>query len=329
MNTARKERVDDGVLVILAMAGAAVPFVLGGYELKLATTIAIQAGLASALGLVIGPGGLVSLGHGALYGFAAYIFAALAPQAEPANLILTLIASVVGATALAAAVGAVSIRARGLYFILMTLAFGQLGYHLFHDSSIVGTADGAYINFRPEIMLPGGVSISVEKGAHYYILVFILVALVIWCTRWLRRSSFGAVLTAARDNEARVRAFGHSPYLHRLALMTVSGALAGVMGYLAAAQHGFVAPQMLAWHVSATSLVMVLIGGKEAISGPAIGAVILLIAEEVLQRFTEHWLVGVGVMIVAVVLIAPNGVVHELTRFLEKWRGKGEGAGHG
>jgi branched-chain amino acid transport system permease protein len=329
MNSARGERIDDGALIILAMVGAAVPFVLGGYELKLATTIAIQAGLASALGLVVGAGGLVSLGHGAIYGFAAYIFAAIAPQAEPANLGWTLAMSVIGATALAAAVGAISIRARGLYFILMTLAFGQLGFHLFHDSSIVGTADGAYINFRPEIMLPGGLSISVEKAAHFYILVFILVALVVWCTRWLRRSSFGSVLTAARDNEARVRAFGYSPYFYRLALMTISGALAGVMGYLAAAQHGFVAPQMLAWHVSATSLVMVLIGGKDAISGPAVGAVILLVAEEVLQRLTEHWLVGVGVMIVAVVLIAPNGVIHEIAKLLGGWSKKDEGASLG
>lgn len=328
MNTVRGERVDDAALVLLAIAGMAVPFVFSGYELKLATTIAIQAGLASALGLVVGPGGLISLGHGALYGFAAYIFAALAPQAEPANLLVTLAASVIGATALAAAVGAVSIRARGLYFILMTLAFGQLGFHLFHDSSIVGTADGAYINFRPELMLPGGISISVEKGQHYYILAFALVALVIFCTRWLRRSSFGSVLTAARDNEARVRAFGHSPYLYRLILMTISGAMAGVMGYLAAAQHGFVAPQMLAWHVSATALVMVLIGGKEAVSGPAVGAVILLIAEEILQRFTEHWLIGVGVMIVAVVLIAPNGVIPGLATMLGRRSKQAEG-GHG
>ena len=309
------ERFDASFLLLLVVAGLAVPFLLTGYNIKLATSIAIQAGLAAALGLVVGPGGLISIGHAAFYGVAAYLFAMIAPQTEPANLLVTAFAAIAGASVFAAIVGAISIRSRGLYFVLMTLAFGQLGYHLFNDTGIGGSADGTYISFRPELRLPGYV-LEFEKPIPFYLLVFIVVAGVVALCWWLRRSAFGSILIAARDNEARIRAFGFSPYLFRLTAFVVSGAMAGAMGYLTAAQHGFVAPQMLAWQASATALVMVLIGGKDTVSGPLVGAILLLIAEEILQRMTEYWLVGVGLIIVAVVIAAPQGLVPLVARAL-------------
>ena len=314
MTSSHLQRFDTGVLLALAVIGIAIPFLLSGYEIKLATSIAVQAGLAVALGLVVGPGGLVSLGHAAFYGLAAYLFAITAPEMEPANLLLTAMVSILGAAALAAVIGAVSIRARGLYFVLMTLAFGELGYHFFHDTGIGGSADGRYINFRPELRLPGGIVFSFDDATRFYCLVLAAVALAVALTWWLRRSAFGSILVAARDSEARVRAFGFSPYRVRLTAFVVSGALAGLMGTLNAAQHGFVAPQLLGWHLSATLLVMVLIGGKDTVSGPLVGAILLLIAEEVLQRFTEHWLAGVGLIVVAVVLLAPRGIVPYVAR---------------
>jgi branched-chain amino acid transport system permease protein len=147
--------------------------------------------------------------------------------------------------------------------------------------------------------------------------VVLAVAALAW---WLRRSAFGSILVAARDNETRTRAFGYSPYAIRLVAFVISGAMAGAMGYLTAAQHGFVAPQMLGWQNSATVLVMVLIGGKDTTSGPAIGAILLLLAEEVLQRATEHWLIGVGLIIVALVIAAPNGIVPYLAQALRPKR---------
>lgn len=307
MNTQR-ERVDALVLIALAIGAAFIPFTLSGYEIKLATTITIQAGFAVALGFVVGPAGLISMGHAAFYGIAAYVLAYMAPQSEAANLLLTLALAIAGAAAFALVVGAVSIRSRGMYFILMTLAFGQLGYHFFHDTKAVGSADGAYIMFRPELRLPWG-DVSLDRTQNFYIFVYVVVFVVIALCWWLRRSAFGSILLAARDNETRTRAFGYSPYVARLIAFVISGALAGAMGYLTAAQHGYVAPQMLGWHASAIALVMVLIGGKELTSGPAVGAIILLIAEEILQRYTEHWLAGVGIIIVLVVIIAPQGVV--------------------
>ncbi len=314
-----QDRIDAGLLLLLAAGAMLVPFVWSGYEIKLATTITIQAGLAVALGFVVGPAGLISLGHAAFYGLAAYLFAMTAPESEPASVFSTALIAIFGAAVFAALVGAISIRSRGLYFILMTLAFGQLGYHFFHDTGIGGSADGAYINFRPELHLPG-VVVNLDNAAHFYQFVSVVVLAVVALAWWLRRSAFGSILVAARDNETRTRAFGYSPYLVRLTAFVISGAMAGAMGYLTAAQHGFVAPQMLAWQNSATVLVMVLIGGKDTTSGPAIGAILLLLAEEILQRATEHWLIGVGVIVVAVVVAAPNGIVPYLARALRSRR---------
>ncbi len=310
-----KERVDTGLLIVLAIGAVLVPYVWSGYEIKLATTITIQAGLAVALGFVVGPAGLVSIGHAAFYGLAAYVFAMLAPESEPADLVSTLLAAVCGTAAFAAVVGAISIRSRGLYFILMTLAFGQLGYHFFHDTGIGGSADGTYINFRPELRLPG-LDINLDGAAQFYQFVSLVVFAAVVLVWWLRRSAFGSLLVAARDNEMRIRAFGYSPYALRLAAFVISGAIAGAMGYLSAAQDGFVAPEMLAWNNSAIALVMVLIGGKDTTSGPAIGAILLLLAEELLQRATEHWLIGIGLIIVVIVIAAPRGIVPYVAQLL-------------
>ena len=223
---AQRERVDATVLILLAIGAALVPFTLSGYELKLATTIAINVGLAVALGLVVGPAGLTSMCHGAFYGLAAYLLAAVAPQSEAASFLPTLLLSVVGAALFAAFVGAVAIRSRGMYFILLTLAFGQLGYHFFHDTKAVGSADGAYVAFRPELRLPWA-DISLDKAQAFYVCVYITVFVVIALCWWLRRSAFGSLLLAARDNEARTRAFGYSPYVIRLVAFVISGAMAG------------------------------------------------------------------------------------------------------
>jgi branched-chain amino acid transport system permease protein len=156
--------------------------------------------------------------------------------------------------------------------------------------------------------------VSFDSSDDFYRLVSVVgIAVLVMCW-WLRRSAFGSVLLAARDYEQRTRAFGYSPYALRLVAFVISGAMAGAMGYLTAAQHGYVAPQMLAWHASAIALVMVLIGGKDTTSGPAIGAIILLLAEEVLQRYTEYWLFGVGLLIVVVVIAAPKGIVPYVAR---------------
>src|SRR5262249_46628733 len=151
------------------------------------------AGLAVALGFVVGAGGLISLGHCAFYGLAAYVFAMVAPRSMPADLLTTACVSILGAAAFALVVGAVSLRARGLYFVLMTLAFGQLGYHFFHDTGAGGSADGTYIYFRPEFRF-FGLAVSFEQPQRFYLLVYVVVAGCAALVWWLRRSAFGSLL---------------------------------------------------------------------------------------------------------------------------------------
>ena len=225
--------------------------------------------LAMALNLVVGFGGLVSICHGAFFGLAGYALALAAPKYEPASLWLTLPLAVGVAATAALAIGALSLRTRGIYFIMVTLAFGEMLFYLFHDNKFAGGSDGTFINIKPEAMVFGVNIIDLDKARVFYWVVLALVVLTILILYLLTRSPFGRALTASRDNERRARSLGFPIYRVRLTAFVISGALAGVAGYFAAAQFGFVAPQMLGWHQSAIALVMVVLGGQRGVAGPA------------------------------------------------------------
>lgn len=299
---------DRSATIFIILIAAFVPFFASAYETKLATTILIQAGLAVSLGLIVGLAGLVSVGHAAFYGLAAYLVALAAPDYGTVSILYIAAVSISGAAIYAGLVGIFSLRSKGLYFILMTLAFGQLGYHFFHDMGLVGSADGRYFNATAELSV-GEVGVYFDKPNYLYALAWTTLCVTVFLCWQLRRSVLGKIILAARDNEVRVRAFGFSPYLLRLFLFTLSGAMAGAMGCLTAVKDGFVTPEFLNWHLSATILVMVLIGGKDTVSGPLIGAVVLVMAEEILQRRTEYWLVGVGLIVISTVMFAPRGLI--------------------
>ena len=187
----------------------------------------------------------------------------------------------VGVAATAAlAIGALSLRTRGIYFIMVTLAFGEMLFYLFHDNKFAGGSDGTFINIKPEAMVFGVNIIDLDKARVFYWVVLALVVLTILFLHLLTRSPFGRALTASRDNERRARSLGFPIYRVRLTAFVISGALAGVAGYFAAAQFGFVAPQMLGWHQSAIALVMVVLGGMRGVAGPLIGAVVVMGLEE-------------------------------------------------
>ena len=178
------------------------------------------------------------------------MLALAAPKYEPASLWLTLPLAV-GVAALAALViGALSLRTRGVYFIMVTLAFGEMLFFLFHDTKFAGGSDGAFINFKPEAMLFGGQrsSISTSRAIFYWVVLALAGADDRAPVHADVRSPFGHALAAARDNERRARSLGFPIYRVRLTAFVISGALAGVAGYFAAAQFGYVAPQMLGWH---------------------------------------------------------------------------------
>jgi branched-chain amino acid transport system permease protein len=294
--------------VVLLAAAIALPFVVPTYYVQFVSKAFIMGILAMALNLAVGHGGLVSLCHAAFFGLAGYVLALLSPGYDPASLLLTLPAAMLAAAAAALIIGALALRTRGVYFIMVTLAFGEMLFFLFHDTDIAGGSDGAYVNAKPEIAIAGHRLLDLASPmAFYFVVLFFLIATISVLTM-LVRSPFGHALAAARDNERRARSLGFPIYRIRLIAFVISGAIAGLAGYFAAAQFGFVAPQMLGWHLSATVLVMVLIGGLRSVTGPLIGALVLIVLEEVLKASTDYWKLAEGLIIIVIVLALPNGV---------------------
>ncbi|MGB3447431.1 MAG: branched-chain amino acid ABC transporter permease [Xanthobacteraceae bacterium] len=294
--------------IVLLAAALALPFVVPTYYVQFVSKAFIMGILAMALNLAVGHGGLVSLCHAAFFGLAGYVLALLSPGYDPASLLLTLPAAMLAAAAAALIIGALALRTRGVYFIMVTLAFGEMLFFLFHDTGIAGGSDGAYVNAKPEIAIAGHRLLDLASPmAFYFVVLFFLIATIAVLTM-LVRSPFGHALAAARDNERRARSLGFPIYRIRLIAFVISGAIAGLAGYFAAAQFGFVAPQMLGWHLSATVLVMVLIGGLRSVTGPLVGALALIVLEEVLKASTDYWKLAEGLIIIVIVLTLPNGV---------------------
>jgi branched-chain amino acid transport system permease protein len=305
----RKQEMASRVsLVLLVVVAAALPLLAPLYYVQFATKVLLLGVLAMALNLVVGFGGLVSLCHAAFYGLAGYVLAMASPKYDPPSLLLTLPLAVAAAALAALVIGALSLRTRGIYFIMVTLAFGEMLFYFFHDTKYAGGSDGAFIYFKPVVALFGRTVLDLDKPAAFYWIVLGLTVGVVLLLAALTRSHFGRALAAARDNQRRARALGFPIYRLQLTAFVISGALAGLAGYFAVAQFGYVAPAMLGWHLSATALVMVVLGGMRRVTGPLVGAVILMGAEEILRGLTEHWQLAKGLLVIAVVLAVPAGL---------------------
>jgi branched-chain amino acid transport system permease protein len=294
-------------IACLAMA-IALPFCVSTYYTQFFAKALIMGMLAMSLNLVVGHGGLVSLCHAAFFGLAGYVLALLSPRYDAASLLTTLPIAVLCSGIAALLIGALVLRTRGVYFIMVTLAFGEMLFFFFHDTKFAGGSDGISINIRPEIAIAGRQLLDLDKPMTFYFVVLGFLVGVIALLTMVVRSPFGRALAAARDNERRARSLGFQIFRLRLTAFTLSGALAGVAGYLAAAQFGFVAPQMLGWHQSATILVMVLIGGLRSVTGPLVGALVLIGMEEVLKAHLDNSKLVEGLIIIGIVILLPNGV---------------------
>lgn len=289
-------------------AAIALPFYASTYYTQFFAKALIMGMLAMSLNLVVGHGGLVSLCHAAFFGLAGYVLALLSPRYDAASLLTTLPAAILCSGTAALLIGALVLRTRGVYFIMVTLAFGEMLFFFFHDTKFAGGSDGISINLRPEVAIAGRQLLDLDKPMTFYFVVLGVLVGVIALLMMVVRSPFGRALAAARDNERRARSLGFPIFRLRLTAFTLSGALAGVAGYLAAAQFGFVAPQMLGWHQSATILVMVLIGGLRSVTGPLVGALVLIGMEEVLKAHLDNWKLVEGLIIIGIVILLPNGV---------------------
>lgn len=291
------------LIVIVALAFPFLAEAVGsGYYVGVMTRVMIYALAATSLNLVLGYGGMISFGHAAFFGAGAYAVAILAQEGVTSAWVAWPIAMVVGA-ALALVIGAISLRTRGLYFIMITLAFAQMLYYFFVSLRAYGGEDG--INLAARSRLPG---LDLRDETAFYLLVLALLAGCLYLLRRLAASRFGAVLRGIRENEARMTALGYSTYRYRLVCFTVAGAAAGLAGALIVNQHGFVSPSLLDWTQSGTLLIMLILGGVGWLYGGVAGAAAMLLLEEVLSHWTGYWKLGLGLVLLFVVLRAPGGV---------------------
>jgi branched-chain amino acid transport system permease protein len=299
------------LVAVLALAALllALPLLAEKYYVQFATKILIMAIFAMSLDLLVGYAGLVSLGHAAFYGLGAYALALLSPQYAGANLWTSLPLAVGVAAAAALAIGSLALRTSGVYFIMVTLAFAQMLYFVFHDTKFAGGSDGMYIYVRPVAAILGWQPFSLEDIRHFYYATLALAAGTFVALAVLLRSPFGKVISGIRVNEHRMRSLGYATFRYKLVCFAIAGGLAGLAGYLAAAQHGNVNPDMIGWHLSGGGLMMVILGGMGTLTGPVVGAVAMLALEVAFQGVTKHWQLLMGGFIVLVALFLPRGLI--------------------
>ncbi|PKO35329.1 MAG: branched-chain amino acid ABC transporter permease [Betaproteobacteria bacterium HGW-Betaproteobacteria-7] len=273
-----------------------------GFYIGFATRVLIFSLAATSLNLVLGFGGMVSLGHAAFFGAGAYI-AAICQQAGLSEALLALPLAMLGAGLLALLIGAISLRTRGVYFIMITLAFAQMVYYLFISARAWGGDDGLPLSER---MRFAGFSL-VDDAALYYLALGALAVVMLLLGR-LTEARFGRSIQAIRENETRMEALGYPVFTYRLVCFALGGAVAGLAGALLANLTGLASPALLQWTQSGTLLVMVIIGGVGYLYGGVVGAVVLLLLEEVLLGYFAHWHIVLGLLLLAIVLFAPKGV---------------------
>jgi len=302
------------VLLLGALLLAAFPLIGSTFYIQLGAKIMIMAIFAMSLDLLVGHTGLVSLGHAAYFGLAAYVLALITPKYEAASLWLTLPVAIVAAAAAALVIGFLVVRTGGVYFIMVTLAFAQMLYSLFHDTKLGGGSDGIYINIRPELTVGSIKPLDLEDPVQFYYLVLMFMLGVYAFLNKLRCAPFGRALAGIRANENRMRSIGYPVFGYKLGAFVLAGALAGLAGYLAACQFGFVNPEILAWHQSGTVLMMVILGGMGRFHGAIIGAFAYILLQELLSAsamfgaYAKHWQLAMGSLIVLIVLVLPRGL---------------------
>ena len=302
------------ILLALLLLLAAVPPVAAyfgqPFYLDLLRRVMIFAIAAVSLNLILGYGGMVSFGHAAYLGIGAYAVGILAHYGINNGWLQWGLA--IGASALvAAAIGSISVRTSGIYFIMITLAFTQMLYYLGISLEEYGGDDGMRLKVRSQF---SGL-IDLNDGSTFYYLVLAILAAFLYLSRRLVNSRFGLVLQAARSNEARTRAIGFSPYPYRLAAFIISGAMCGVAGALLVNHTAYLTPEFMNWTRSGELMFMVILGGIATSAGPLLGAAALLLLEDVLQGWSvlpkwlhEHWQLYLGVILVLVVLFARRGL---------------------
>ena len=266
---------------------------------------------ALSLELLVGTTGLICFGQAAFFGVGAYATVLLTAQFPNASLWFLVGGSILTAAVLALFVGALSLRTKGVYFIMVTLAFAQMVYYVIHDTPLGGGTDGIYLSSKPMLFSDYGLS---NSTIFYFFTVASLLA-TLGLLGVLSRSRFGHALVGIRINENRMSAAGYDTYFYKLAVFVISGGIAGLAGFLYAIKDGFVNPELLSWHQSGAVLIMIILGGLGYLRGAVIGAFAFALLEEIFRSealfgsFSKHWHLGLGLSIILCVALLPKGLV--------------------
>jgi branched-chain amino acid transport system permease protein len=313
----------NAVIVVLMLLLAAVPVyaavTANTFLVTLFTRVIILGMAATSLNLILGYGGMVSFGHAVYLGIGGYAVGILAQEGASSGFLQWPVAILVSAL-FALLVGALSLRTRGVYFIMITLAFAQLVYYFGVGLDRYGADDGLTIRTRSQF---AGL-LNLSDRAQFYYLCLALLVVTIYLIARLVNSRFGMVIQGARSNDRRMRAIGFATFRYRLTAFVIAGAICGLAGALLANHTGFISPATMHWTRSGDLIVMVVLGGMGSAFGPLIGAVALLSLEEALPvlirvmasplfgdaalRMAEYWQIVLGPLFLLVVLFARGGI---------------------
>ena len=312
----------------VAVLLAVLPSFLSPYSADLVLRIMVYAIFALSLELLVGTTGLVSLGHAGFFGIAAYV-TVLASGDNATSVAWLLPAAMLAAGLYALVTGALSLRTRGVYFIMVTLAFAQMAYFVFHDTPIGGGSDGMFLTARPVLAIGGLTVLDLEKSSHVYYLALACLAGTYALLAAVLRSRFGHALAGIRINEQRMRAAGYHTYWYKLAAFVLAAMLAGVAGFLMAAKNGAVNPELLSWHESGGVLMMIILGGLGSLRGAVLGAIAFVLLKEfyassaILGSIAERWQLTLGLTMILFVALMPQGLIG----LARRWKRSPE-AGH-
>jgi len=296
-------------LLVLIIILTTLAFFGSEYSIDWMTKTMIYAIFALSLELLVGTTGLVCFGQSAFFGIGAYALVKLSANQASPQVIYLLPISMILAGFYALFVGALSLRTKGVYFIMVTLAFAQMAYYVIHDTPVGGGTDGIYLYNKPTLF-----GFSIESSQNFYLFTLVCLLLVFGFLGLITHSRFGRALAGIRMNEVRMRAIGYDTYYYKLAAFVISGMVAGLSGYLFAVKDGFVNPELLSWHLSGAVLIMIILGGLGHLRGAFIGALTFQLLEEffrsevIFGAFSKHWHLGLGLTIILSVAALPRGL---------------------
>jgi branched-chain amino acid transport system permease protein len=291
------------LLLMLALLPVYAKFADDLFLLTLFTRIVILALAAVSLNLILGFGGMMSFGHAAYLGIGGYAVGMLAFEHVYSGFVQWPVALLASAL-FALVIGALSLRTRGVYFIMITLAFAQMAYYIIAGLSRYGGDDGLTIQKRSQFVS----ALNLTDNVQFYYVCLALLFVAIFLVWRIVNSRFGLVIRGARSNEARMRAIGFPTFRYKLTCFVIAGTLCGLAGALLANHTDFVSPAMLYWTRSGDLMIMVIFGGMGSVIGPVFGAVALLVLEEALSGITEYWQIILGPLLLLVVLFARGGI---------------------